>query len=59
MSLISMILVLVIAGFACWLLLQIPMPHPFPQVIAGLICLFVVLWLLQSLGLVNTNLRLR
>lgn len=59
MSLISLIIVLALAGFVCWLIQQIPMPQPFPKIIVGVVCLFVVLWILQSFGLVGTNLRLR
>lgn len=59
MSLISLILVLVLVGFICWLITLIPMPAPFPKVITGIIILFLVLWLLQSFGVIHTNLRLR
>ena len=50
-----MIVVLAVAGFLCWLVLQIPMPAPFRNIIIGVMCLFLVLWLLQQLG-VNTGL---
>lgn len=60
MGLVELILVLAIVGFCCWLVLQIPMPAPFPRIIIGFIVLFVVVWLLQSLGLVHgLGLRLR
>ena len=55
MSLVAMIVVLAVAGFLCWLVLQIPMPAPFRNIIIGVMCLFLVLWLLQQLG-VNTGL---
>lgn len=58
MSLISLLVVLVIAGFVCWLALQVPMAQPFKNVIIGVICLFLVLWLLQQLGLLS-GMRLR
>lgn len=59
MSLVSLLLVLVVVGFICWLITLIPMPPPFPKVITGVIILFLVLWLLQQFGVVHTNLRLR
>ncbi len=55
MSLISLILVLAIAGFCAWAILQIPGPQPVKNIIIGVIILFVVIWVLQSLG-VNTGL---
>lgn len=59
MTLLSLVLILIILGFTCWLVLQIPMAPPFPKVIIGVICLFTVIWLLQQFGLVSGNLRLR
>lgn len=53
MSLVSLVLVLVVAGFLCWLCLQIPMPQVFRNVIIGVVCFFLVLWVLQQLGLVS------
>lgn len=55
MSLISLLVGLVIVGFLCWLVLQVPMPPPFKNVILGIIVLFLVLWVLQALG-VDTGL---
>lgn len=55
MSLLTLVLVLAIAGFCCWLVLQIPMPQIFKNIILGVVCLFLVLWILQSLG-VSTGL---
>jgi hypothetical protein len=55
MSLIALILSLAIAGFLCWLVLQIPMPQPFRNVIIGVIIFILILWVLQALG-VNTGL---
>ncbi len=51
MSIISLILLLAVAGFVCWLVLTvIPMPEPFPRVIVGVVLLLVVLYVLQALG---------
>lgn len=48
---ISIIVVLAIAGFVAWLVMQIPMPQPFRNVILGVMILFLVLWVLQSFGI--------
>lgn len=50
MSLLSILIVLAIAGFCCWLVLQIPMPQAFKNVIIGIMILFLVIWTLQVLG---------
>lgn len=55
MSLIPIILGLALAGFLSWLILQIPMPQPFRNVILGVIIVLLVLWVLQAFG-VNTGL---
>jgi len=55
MSIIGIVLVLAICGFFVWLILQIPLPKPFPQIIIGVICLLLVLWILGLLG-VHTGL---
>lgn len=59
MSLISLILALAIAGFICWIILQIPMPAVFKNIILGIICLFLVIWVLQSLRIVTGIVPLR
>lgn len=51
---IHLILVLALFGFATWLVLQIPMPQVVRNIIIGVICLTLVLWALQMLG-VNTG----
>ncbi len=58
MSLISLIVSIAIAGFLVYLALQIPLPQVFKNVIIGLVTLFLVLWVLQELG-VNTGFHLR
>jgi uncharacterized membrane protein YeaQ/YmgE (transglycosylase-associated protein family) len=59
MSIIALLVTLAIAGFVIYLILQIPMPQVFRNVILGVVCLVLVLWVLQQLGLYNTGLRLR
>ncbi len=60
MSLISLLVAIVIVGFVVWLITLIPMPEPFHKVIIGVVVLFLVLFVLQSLGvLTGMNLRLR
>ncbi len=51
---IHLILVLALCGFAVWVILQIPMPQIFKNIIIGIVCIFLVLWVLQALG-VNTG----
>lgn len=59
MSLIAVVLILALVGAVVWLILQIPMPQVFRNVIVGVVVIFLVLWLLQVLG-VSTGLpRLR
>lgn len=58
MSLLPIILALAIIGFLCWILLQIPMPQVFRNVIIGVMILFLVLWVLQALGVVTGLSRL-
>lgn len=52
---IHLIFVIAIFGFLCWVILQIPMPKVFHNVILGLMCLVLVLYVLQMLG-VHTGL---
>lgn len=59
MSLLSILVVLLVVGFVVWLLLQVPIPAPFHRIIVGVVCLFMVLWLLQQFNLIPGNLRLR
>jgi hypothetical protein len=51
-SLIVAVLTLAIAGFLCWLIIKfIPMPAPFPQVIAAVVVFGVIIWLLYWFGI--------
>lgn len=58
---IHLILLLAIFGFLVWLILQIPMPTPFRNIILGVVCIVAVIWVLQALGLDTGfgNLRVR
>lgn len=56
---IHFVLLLAIVGFICWLILQIPMPQIFKNVILGVICIVVVLWALQVLGVSTGFPRIR
>jgi|GEM_PF-6806566 len=51
MSIIGLIVTIAIFGFIAWLVLQIPMPQPFQKVIIGVLCLILILWILQQLGI--------
>jgi hypothetical protein len=51
MSLLSLIVALAIAGLLCYIVLQIPMPQQFKNVIIGVMILFLVLWVLQAFGI--------
>jgi len=51
MSVISFLLVIAIVGFLVWLILQIPMPAPFKNIIIGIVCLVLVIWVLQQFGI--------
>ncbi len=61
MTLVSLVLTLAIAGFVCWLILQIPMIEPFRKIIIALVIFFLVLWVLQGFGLISgiSGLRLK
>lgn len=51
-QLITVVLVLAVIGFACWLLFtKIPMQSPFREIAMFVIVLAVVLWLLSFFGL--------
>jgi hypothetical protein len=51
-QLITVVLVLVVLGFICWLLFtKIPIQSPFREIAMFIIVLAVVLWLLSLFGL--------
>lgn len=43
-------LALALCGLVCWIILQIPMPAIFKNIIMGIICVALVIWALQFLG---------
>jgi hypothetical protein len=50
---ISLLVFLVIAGFVVWVAMQVPMPQIVKNIIIGLVCLFLFLYVLKLLGLWN------
>lgn len=59
-SLITVVLVLVVLGFVCWLLFtKIPMQSPFKEIAMFVIVLAVVLWLLSFFGIWSGPVNLR
>lgn len=56
---IEIILMLAIVGFCVWLVLQIPMPDVFRKIIIGVVAVFLILWVLQQLGVSTGFPRLR
>ena len=54
MSLITVVVAIALIGFVTWLVITlIPMPAPFPRIIIAVVCVIVLIWLLQSFGLVG------
>lgn len=59
-SLITVVIVLVVLGFVCWLLFtKIPMQSPFREIAMFVIVLAVVLWLLSYFGIWSGPVHLR
>lgn len=56
---ITLILTIAVFGFIAWLVLQIPMPAIFRSVLLGVMCLLLVVWVLQVLGVPTGLPRLR
>lgn len=63
MTLLGLILVLAVFGFVLWLVTTfIPMPEPVKTIIIAVAVLFLLLWVLQAVGVLgglNTPIRLR
>lgn len=60
MNIIELILAIAVCGFLVWLVTQIPMPALFRNIIVGLTCFAVVIYLLQAFGLIGGHiLRLK
>lgn len=54
MGLITLILTIVVLGFCLYLLFRfVPMPDPVQKIIIAIIVIFVVVLILQQLGLVS------
>ncbi len=53
MSLISILVVLVIAGLLLWAVSQFPLDATIVRIIRVVVVVFVVLWLLQGFGLLG------
>ncbi len=51
MSILSLVLTIAIAGFIVWLILQIPMPAQFRNIIIGVVAVVLVLYVLQIFGI--------
>lgn len=56
---ITLLLTIAIFGFLAWIVLQIPMPSVFRNILLGVMCLLLVIWVLQSLGVSTGIPRLR
>lgn len=61
MDVISLVLTIAIAGFLVWLVLQVPMLPIFKNIIVGIVCVALVIWVLQAFGVAThiPNLRLK
>lgn len=59
MSIVSLVLVIAVAGFFTFVIMQIPMPPIFKNIIYAVVALALVLWVLQSLGFHTGFARLR
>lgn len=42
----SLLVTLVVIGFVVWLVLQIPMPAPFRNIVVGVVIFLLVIWIL-------------
>lgn len=45
----ELLLTIAMMGFMVWVILQIPMPQPFRNIIVGIVCIALVIWLLGGL----------
>lgn len=59
MSLITLVLTIVCVGFVVWLVLQLGLPEPFPRILIAVVVFVLILWILQSFGLIPHVVRLR
>ncbi len=56
---ISLILTLAVVGFVVWIILQIPMPALVRNIILGIVCFALIIYVLQAFGLGEGLPRLR
>lgn len=55
MSLVSIVIVLIVVGVLLWLVnTYIPMDHKIKSILNAVVVIFVILWLLQGLGLLGS-----
>jgi hypothetical protein len=55
MSLISLVIVLIVVGVLLWLVnTYIPMDRKIKSILNAVVVIFVILWLLQALGLLGS-----
>lgn len=60
MSLLTLAVTIVVVGVILWAINQlIPMPANIKNVLNVVVVVFLILWILQSFGLINTGLRLK
>lgn len=57
MALGSIILALILAGFALWLIRFLPIDPTIRQIITGVVILILVLVILQAFGIIHTGIR--
>lgn len=61
MNIFDLVLAVAAVGFLVWIILQIPMPQIFRNIIIGVVAFAAVIWVLQHFGLVSgfRSLRIR
>lgn len=52
---IELLLNLAILGFVIWIILQIPMPEIFRNIIIGVVSIAVIIWLLRTTGVIHSG----
>ena len=55
MDIISILIFLVVVGFALWLMEQMPLDAQIKRIIQGVAIFLIIIWVLQSLGLFSTG----
>lgn len=63
MTILGLLITLAIFGFVLWLLVSfVPMPEPVRTIVIAIATIFLIIWLLQTTGLLggtlNTRIRL-